>query len=277
MWSDCLRTAEVHRTEKAISDLSSVSWAKPVLSRLENAGGIKAENMPLMFEVRFAQELHHAGITAEYEYNAGVGDSTVEFRLNTNPEWLIELVSIRTSNAAKRAIRKVGLIYEQLIRPTPKDPGRSEEGEMITAEQKIGEKVFSGGKPTKFPVLDSSLRLILTDMRGYLDEGGDVLDYRQMAYGASGIPAEYSWLIHYWESQPGNLSPIKGLFESDNPLRAAKYIQERIHFLGFVRERDFNNGEIKNTGYYLSNWHLFSTNQDAIKAYETYPLAKKVS
>ena len=277
MWSDRLKTIEVHRTERALSDLSTVSWANPLLTRLAKAGGIKSENMPLMFEVRFAQELHHAGITAEYEYNAGVGDSTVEFRLNTTPEWLIELVSIRTSDAAKRAIRKVGLIYEQLIRPTPEDPGRSEEGEMITAEQKIGEKVFAKGKPTKFPTLDSSLRLILIDMRGYLDEGGDVWDYRQMAYGASGIPPKYSWMIHYWESQPGKLSPIKGLFESDNPLRSAKYIQDRIHFLGFVRERDFYDGELKDIGYYLSNWHLFRKNEDAIKAYETFPLAKKDS
>ena len=61
MWSDRLRTTEVHRTERAISDLSTVSWANPLLSRLDKAGGIKPENMPLMFEVRFAQELHHAG------------------------------------------------------------------------------------------------------------------------------------------------------------------------------------------------------------------------
>jgi hypothetical protein len=277
MRSDLLLTTEVQRTKRAIADLSEVSWAQPLLSRLDKAGGIKPENMPLMFEVRFAQELHHTGITAEYEYHAGVGNSTIEFRLNTTPIWLIELLSVRTSDAAKRAIRKVGLIYEQLIRPTPEDPGRSEEGEMITAEQKIGEKVFARGNPTKFPPLDDTLRLILADIRGYLIQGGDVLDYRQMAYGAKGLPPEYSWAVHCWENQTDRLAPIKGLFEQDNPLRAAQYIQERIHFLGFVRERDFYDGEIKDVCYYLANWHLFLTKEEAKSAYETFPLAQMAS
>lgn len=189
MWSDRLTPKEAQRTERAIAELSAVPWARSLLARLNDAGGIRSENMPLMFEVRFAQELHREGMTAEYEFAAGVGDSTIEFRLPTTPPWLIELLSVRTSDAAKRAIRKVGMIYEQLLGPIPEDPARSEGGEMITAEQKIGEKVFANGRPTKFPALDGSLRLILTDIRGYLDEGGDVLDYRQMAYGNHGIPS----------------------------------------------------------------------------------------
>ena len=30
-------------------------------------------------------------------------------------------------------------------------------------------------------------------------------------------------------------------------------------------------------GYYLSNWHLFETNEDARSIYETFPLAQKTS
>ena len=277
MWSDRLRSKEAERTQRAMVSLSSVAWAQPVLARLERAGGVKSENMPLMFEVRFADEIHRAGISVEYEFRAGVGDSTVEFRLNTTPPWLVELVSVRTSDAAKRAIRQVGLIYEQLLRPTAKDPARSEEAEMITAEQKIGEKVFAQGKPTKFPPLDGSLRLILTDIRGYLDQGGDVWDYRQMAYGAFGIAPQYSWMIHYWPTDGGRLAPIKGLFESDNPLRSARYVQDRIHFLGFVREKDFSDDGIRDNGYYLANWHLFPAESDAREAYNTYPLYRRAS
>ena len=275
MWSDRLTSAELHRTQRAIAELSAVDWAHPLLARLERAGGLTRENMPLMFEVRYAQELHRAGVTARYEFPAGVGDSTVEFRLDTDPAWLVELVSVRTSDAVKRATRQVGLTYEQLLRRTPEDPGMSEEAEMITAEQKIGEKVFADGKPTKFPAADGTLRVILTDIRGYLDEGGDVYDYRQMAYGAAGIPVGNEWLIHYWEREKGRFTTIKGLFERHNPLRASRYIQERIHFLGFVKENEFYDGEIKNVGYYLANWHLFSTEQQVRQAYETYPLALK--
>jgi len=264
-------------TKRALAALSATPWARPLIARLENSGGIKAENMPLMFEVRFAHELLRASVVAEYEFRAGVGDSTVEFRLQTTPPWLIELVSIRTSGAAKRATRKVGLIYEQLLRPTPVDPGRSEEGEMITAEQKIGEKVFSEGKPTKFPPLDGSLRLILTDIRGYLDQGGDNTDYAQMAYGAAGVPRERAWTVRYWATKPGYLRPIHGLFEEGNPLKAARYVQERIHFLGFVREHDFTEGEIRRAGFYLANWHLFPTQEEAESAFRTYPVAPYTS
>lgn len=277
MLSDRLTSKEARRTERAIAALGAVVWAAPLLTRLNNAGGIKSENMPLMFEVRFAHELHQAGITAEYEYSAGVGDSTVEFRLHTIPTWLIELVSVRTSDAAKRAVRKVGMIYEQHFSPTPGDPGRSTGGELITAEQNIGEKVFADGTPTKFPPLDGSFRMILTDIRGYLDEGGDAYDYRQMAYGSHGIPKRLPWMIHYWEIHPSQMTPIKGLFEVDNPLRASRYVQERIHFLGFVRERDFFEGEIKQIGYYLPNWNLFSVQKEAALALESYPLAQRAA
>ena len=60
----------------------------------------------------------------------------------------------------------------------------------------------------------------------------------------------------------------------DNPLQAARYVQERIHFLGFVREREYVYGEIPQFGYYLANWHLFATQEEATQAYSTYPLAK---
>lgn len=269
VWSDRMTLKEFDRTKRAIEILLTVSWAKPLLTRLEKAGGLKPENMPLMFEVRFAHQLYDAGISAVYEYETGVGDSTVEFKTNTSPSWLIELVSVRTSDAARRATRQVGLIYEQLLVPTPENPNASGEAEMITAEQKIGEKVFADGRVTKFPLPTDSLHLIVADMRGYLDEGGDVYDYRQMAYGARGIPRELSWVIHCWQGLP-----IKGLFEKDNPLRAARYIQERIHFLGFVRERNFHQGEIQEEGvaYYLANPHIFCDQDAALKAFRRYPL-----
>jgi hypothetical protein len=249
MWSDTLTTSEAEYTNQAINELKMISWAQPVLDRLSQAGGIKSENMPLMFEVRFAYELHRAGKVAEYEHCAGVGDSTVEFRIVGDVTWLIELVSVRTSQAAKRTITKHGLLYEQMLSTSAVDSAQSPEAEMITAEQKIGEKVFTNGAPTKFPEpAKNTYHVILSDMRGYLDEGGDAFDYRQMAYGAPGIPQEYSWMIHFWKTKEGKLEPISGLYEEDCPIRAARFIQERIHFLGFVREREFQGNEITQKG-----------------------------
>jgi hypothetical protein len=277
VFSDRLRSTEVERTERAISALSELAWAKPLLSRLKRAGGIQPENMPLMFEVRFADELRRAGVTARYEYAAGVGNSTVEFRLDTEPVWLIELVSVRISDAARRATRQIGPLYfEQLFHATPGDPGRSEEGEMILAEQKIGEKVFSRGRPTKFPPPDGSLRLILTDMRGYLDRGGDLADYNEIAYGWRALAhlEHGDMMVHHWKNADGKFEPIKGLFEHGNPLAAAKSVRERIHFLGFVREERFYDEEIQQTSLLLANPGFFASQDDVMRAYATFPLAR---
>lgn len=269
MWSDSLKVNEVEFTKRAIAGLTGVPWARRVLDCLQKNGGFKLENKPLMFEVRFAYELHRAGIFAEYEYSAGVGDSTVEFYIPGDINWLIELVSIRTSQAAKKAITKKcmppnDIFYQQILSSNAKDIAQSPEAEMITAQQKIGEKVFTGGKPTKFPVpRDNAYHVILTDMRGFLDFGGDRYDYRQIAYGAPGLPHQY---LHYWENQP-----IKGLLEESCPLRAARFIQERIHFLGFVCERDYHEGEIPRASLYLPNPHLLS-NGEIIKISQAFPL-----
>ena len=268
MWSDTLGRREYEYTKKALDALGSVQWAKPLLRRVEAAGGLCSDAMPLLFEARFASELMRAGATPEYEYCAGVGSSTVEFRIPGSPERLVELVSIRTSNAARDAIRQSGLVNEQSFSSNALDRRQSGEGEMITAQQKIGEKVFAHGKPTKFPSPGQAIHTILADMRGYLDEGGDREDYRQMAYGSQGLSEEY---IHYWEGEQGKFSPIAGLYEGGNPLKAAPFIQQRIHFLGFVREHEFTEGEIQNEALYFPNPHLFSSEADAKAALETLP------
>lgn len=233
--------------------------------------------MPLMFEVRYAYELSRKGLSAQYEYRAGVDGSTVEFKVCNGPCWLIELVSIRVSQAAKHAIKQTGMIYQQILASDSEDIAQSEEAEMITAEQKIGEKVFSNGKPTKFPMPQKNqYHVVLVDARGYLDGGGDIFDYRQMVYGASGIPRDSSWMIHYWKDKDGTPKPITGLFESACPLKSAKYMRERIHFLGFINEKTFADGEIVNNAYYLANPNLFS-HKEAEAAYMQYPLRKEGS
>ncbi len=272
MWSDTLTIREADYTKRALDALRDVEWATPLLTLVDEAGGLVATAMPLLFEVRFAYELHLAGVTPHYEYATGINGSSVDFRIPATRDWFVELVSLRASEAAKAAIRETGMIYEQILSTTASKRSQTEEAEMITAEQKIGEKVFADDKPTKFPVPGDAIHAIIADMRGYLDEGGDNFDYRQMAYGASGIPTEYKWMVHYWETEPGKLEAIAGLFEESNRLRASPLIQQRVHFLGFIREREYAEGEIRNTAYYLASPHLFASEADARAAFETFPL-----
>jgi hypothetical protein len=271
MWSDVLLAREVEYTQRAIDGLGSVPWATPLLLRLESAGGLVAANMPLFFEVRFAYELHQAGAIADYESCAGVGASTVDFRIHGRREWLVELVSIRESQALKQATEQVGVLYQRLLTTNAESRAHSEEAEMITALGKIGEKVFTNGQPTKFPPPSHAVHAILADMRGYLGNGGDAVDYQQMANGAAGVAPKVAWAIHFWEEQP-----IRGLFEKvpDHPLRAAEVMQDRIHFIGFIAEKDYRVGEIRERSYWRPNPHLLPTEQPQRAAYVTFALAK---
>lgn len=274
MWSDTLSTVEAEATERAIETLTDVAWASPVVAHLEEAGGFSSENKPLMFEVRYAAALHVAGTEAEYEHAAGVGDSSVDFRLPGQPAWLIECVSIRASDAAKASVRQVGLIYEQLLSSDADDQRQSPQGEMIIAEQKIAQKAYNEGQPTKFPVpAEDQYHLIMVDARGYLDGGGDVFDYRQMAYGWKGVPRDQDCLVHWWrDASTDERVPVMGVFEEKNPLASSSYVRERVHFIGFVSEKDYEPDEIRRRTYMLANPWLFQDEEAAQVAWETYPI-----
>lgn len=56
------------------------------------------------------------------------------------------------------------------------------------------------------------------------------------------------------------------------PLRDARSLQERVHFVGFVTERRYREGEIRDVGYYLGNRHLFAAHDQAEAAFQPYPL-----
>lgn len=138
-WSDKLKDREVEYTQYVIDKLKNIPWAKPILKCFYDSGGFHSNNMPIMFEIRFAYELHKAGYIAGYEFNAGLGNSTIDFKIPGENVWLIELVSVRTSDAAKRAIKQNGNEYEQIFSSELGDK-QTEEDEMITAIKKIGEK-----------------------------------------------------------------------------------------------------------------------------------------
>jgi len=278
IWSDGLRSTEQTYMERILPILSTLPWARAIVSRIESSGWIISENKPLLFEARYAYELHLAGISAVYEYSAGVGGSTVEFRIDTSPPWLVELVSVRATVAAKAAIRPEGNIYIQSLGPHAGGSRQTEEAEIITVEQKIGEKVFSRDRPTKFPPPTDGYHLILTDMRGYLDGvGEDEWDYLEIAYGAAGCPRIPEEFVHFSATLAGIREPVKGLFDPKNPLRASTVLRERIHFLGFVHERAFAEGEITERARYAHNPHLVLSSEQMTKAMASYPLKRSSS
>ncbi len=196
----------------------------------------------------------------------------MDFRLLQKTEWLIECVSIRTSKGAKRAMRKRGDIYEQHFTSLNSDPHQTPEGEMIRMGELIAEKAYARDRPTKFPTVSPGrYHVIVVDTRGYLDGGGDISDFRQIAYGQAGIPQDREWMLHWW-GPPGEERPIQGLFEKGNPVRGAETMRERIHFLHFVQEDEYVENEILRRGYLLGNPWLFDGEEEMGSVLEDYPL-----
>ena len=269
MWTDSLKQAEVELTSRAINALQHIAWAAPLLNRLDKAGGITTQNRPLLFEIRVAYEIHRACRTATYEFTSAC-DGSVDFRVHGSPEWLIEIVSIGESDAVKEATVKNDPISQVLLKSISGDNKSSEEGELILLQQKIGEKVFNAGKPVKFPTPEYKIHLILADVRGFNIGASDRYDYDHAAQGAGVLPDPI--YVRFWANEP-----IKGLFERSNPLRASKFIQERIHFLGFVKEKNYSEGEITRRTYLSPNPHLFADRNEIARVYDTFPLKAPVS
>lgn len=284
-WWDGLSAAEVDATETAVSVLCDHSWAQALLAhaqsrhslpaQLRERRGSTAENASDLFELRFAAELAGAGRSADYEFAAGIGNSTVDFRVSGEPHWLIELVSLRTTQAVKASTveRDSGggvATYSHLVSSDSPDSRNTEEYEMITAIRKILEKAASDGRPTKFPVPCGSYHIVLVDGRGYLGcSGGDYIDYIQMTAGAGALQGDDRMLA---KALPGTCQPIRGLFEPRNPIPGALHFRERIHFVGFVAEQRFEAGEIPREILLVNNMNLFSDRDQLWRAVEAFPL-----
>ncbi len=288
MWADSLKTEEVSATLDAVTTLGNVAWAAPLLTRTASiverlrvrltdkdayrANPITSTEMSFLFEIRFARAVADVGLTATYEYTAGVGNSAVDFRIELDVPWLVELVSLRESEAFKAATWTDGTFHGYLLRTDANDPRQSEEGETLKAQEKIGAKVFDRKQGAiKFPVPSGCVHMLLVDGRGFLGDGhGDAADWHQVIYGPAGLDPH---LIKYWTNpKTGERAAIQGLFQPACPLPAARVAQQRLHVVGFVCEKNFGRNEITQQSIYFCNPALFETEQAARSAMAEWPL-----
>jgi hypothetical protein len=287
MWADTLTSNEVEATLKAADELANISWAfslldrtRPILNRLREGFADKdallahrpqPSEMSFLFEIRFARALADAGLVCSYEYNAGVGNSTVDFYVDLNPPWLIELVSLHESDAFKAAAWVSGENQGYLLSTISDDPRQSIEGETLKAQERIGEKVFDGKRAIKFPEPNGFIHLVIVDARGFGGAGyGDCADWYQIAYGPQGLRHE---LVKHWTNPKNSATaPISGLFEDECPIRAARTLQDRLHFVGFICERNYAVTEIRESTLYCCNSRLFESKDAARMALSRWPL-----
>jgi hypothetical protein len=144
-----LMADEADFTKQVLDQLKEVEWAKPLVSSIWKKGGVTFDNSPLLFEARVAYELWQRGLVPQYEFKAGVGTSSVDFRVPGNPAFLVEVVSLQASAGVKQAVQENGGIYQMLLMSENLNPAnprslqnQSEEAEFVSAQVRIGEKVF---------------------------------------------------------------------------------------------------------------------------------------
>lgn len=116
IWADNLRGDEVEFTLEVAEYLKSVPWAKKMLDDPQIKEALKVHKLAeldaatikrikaALFEVRFAFALYDLNV--EYEYCCLKNGGSVDFKINVNPNILIELTSLRESDEMKLATKK---------------------------------------------------------------------------------------------------------------------------------------------------------------------------
>jgi hypothetical protein len=275
-WSEILTESEAkYMQQTALPRLASVQWAAPLLASIKSSGGLTYGNKPLLFEARVASDLVFCGISpVKYEFRAGVGDTTVDFRVGSNPEWLAEVVSIGRSEAVEAATHRCGQFYGMSLTSPRADQSaqeqkQSEEREGLLAVQKIGAKVHDGTVPVKFPPpINGRYHMVIVDMRGHLG-GGDVFDWTQIAFSSHSVRDEYR---KFWIDKDGKKVPFLGVWHPDNPMRFAPTARERLHAIMFVAEDKYEDGGVRAQSWTACNPNLFKDKAEAEAALKNFPL-----
>jgi hypothetical protein len=252
---------EANYTDEALQVLGGEQWAAPLVRKIEQSGGIRGAALSLLLEARIAYAFCQIGAKPQYEFQAGVGGKSVDFRLKGSPEWLIEVVSLTESDAVREATQQDGLLTSLVLNSLSENPRHSEEGEMLRAMEHIADKAEKFPNPSP-----AAVHVVLADMRGYLVGMADRGDYREIAYGTERVRPEQA---HYWNGRP-----ILGLFEAQNTRDSARMVQSRIHYLGFLTENEYCKGEIENETTYVANPRFFATKQEASTQFASFPLRK---
>lgn len=112
--------------------------------------------------------------------------------------------------------------------------------------------------------------MIIVDTRRFHSGHSDRWDYAELAHGSDGLPRNFP----FHTLAPGKDDPIKGFFEKDHPYLRARHLRERVHFVAFIAEEKFEEGEIPSLLYTEPNSNLFPNTEAAYCVFESFPLRR---
>jgi hypothetical protein len=142
------------KEERAVAALRNLPWTSGIVGSVTRATVAPGDR----FELRFAYELHLAGISPKRPFRAGVDNTDIDFQLPAALPWNIELVCVNESDAiqAARVSRQEGsLLVEELdlgLAGSEEDHARisskqTPEHDMARMISKLVGKVWDGSRP----------------------------------------------------------------------------------------------------------------------------------
>jgi hypothetical protein len=108
-----------------------------------------------------------------------------------------------------------------------------------------------------------AFQVLLVDARTLFD-GCDEHDRVHIAMGGEFVTEPMS--RRYWKGEP-----ISGAF---SPRNLAAEMRQRVHFLGFVSEKDYVGGEFAQVLHFIANPHLLADTNAAREAFSTWPVRR---
>lgn len=265
---DFLSKREANFVNEVIGSLGDVDWVRPLIADIERNGGLNRTNKARFFELRFGYALYQTGIAPRYEV-PGTGASTIDFEFVSNHrKWLVELLRLEETLAVKNATRSFpgadGYPLAELhLHTDANNPTHSIEGETLKAIQRICQKCERDGQPHKFPKPSHAVHVILVDVSNFA-EGGDPWDRIHIGLGGEYVPGPFKM---YWQKQL-----ISGVFNERTRLKGAAEMRERVHFLGFIHEKKFEEGALSRGTQFIANPYLFCDVEEARSALADWPL-----
>jgi hypothetical protein len=278
LWADPLTAEEVTFTKQACHALSNVAWAKPLLSEAKisralncvpddcRALDVLLEIKSALFEVRFAYAIYVVNFTGKYEHKTGVGGSSVDFSIfgkDGQRNWLVELTSLHESGAAKESSWQKDNFFGFISR-SQAGKNSAEVRDIVKVQQAILHKVANNkAEAIKFPMPnDEVYHVIVVDVRALSIGLTDHLDFHNIAYGSSSLrDIEHGVFCHSWLDENGNSELLRGVFDPSYPDKKAKHLQERVHAVAFVSEKDYVAREIGSRISFWPNPHLVDKEQ----------------
>lgn len=238
-------------------------WARPLERPIDNRGLEKADPS-LRFELRVGRLLSDRSPAVQYEWPTGVGGSTVDFRVVLGKDWLIELTEVVMAYEVDQQCNWHATSDPGVFRRAVHlGSGRDHEHRHLTPEgdsMRLRDKIVE--KARKFPAPGERVHAVLVRANSFQLGAADIDDWLQLAYGPEAVREEAQLTFQ------GN--EVAGLFAPAND--DTRTLRERVHLVGFARERDFAPDEIARRAIWARNPELVASTSKAQDLLDGGPL-----